>query len=341
MTDMAGLLIWAVLAAPATWIGLALAARIAPQDFQMAQMREQAPGAVPVRQLGGLVIIPLYLAGLAVAARFHPDAGAFLAALGGATALLWVVGIIDDHNHLPSGLRLATHLLAGIAVAFAIDPAAMFSGGLLAWWVERLGIAIGLVCFVNMTNFMDGMDLMTVAGLGMPLAACVFLLANGPQIEPVAFATLVATAALLGFALFNRPVARLYLGDSGSLPLGLVAGTACAGLAFKTGLVPAILPFGYYLFDSGSTLALRAWRRQNLFSAHSGHAYQVARKAGRSEWWVIRRVVAANLALAIIAWFSVNATTMEQTVLAAVCGVLVAAGVVVHFRWQAPVGNSA
>ena len=157
---------------------------------------------------------------------------------------------------------------------------------------------------------------------------------DGSRGDPVCFATLAIAAALLGFAFFNRPPARLYLGDSGSLPLGLAAGTICVALALKADIVSALLPFGYYLIDFGSTLALRVGRHENLFQAHSQHAYQMARKAGRSEWWVLRRVILVNLVLAVTAWFSINATYAVGVVLAAVLATVCSFGVVVHFRTQ-------
>lgn len=326
---------WTLIAAPLAWLLLALAEKAMPSGFLAAHMREQPPGTRPVRQLGGLVLIPLHLAGLAVIARYHPDDRPFLTVFGAATALLWLVGIADDHRHRSTMLRLTAHCIAAFAVAASLPPSLTVLDGMLPIWIERALIVAALVYAINVTNFMDGMDLMSVAGLAIPLCASALLMANGAGYPPIALASLVLAAGLLGFAPFNRPPARLYLGDNGALPLGLAAGVAGVTLAADTQIVAAILPFGYYLADSASTLVLRALRGENLLNSHSGHAYQVARRAGRPVGWVIARVVAANLALALTAWFATRTQGIGTLFAAAIVGLVISAAIVVHFRRQA------
>jgi UDP-N-acetylmuramyl pentapeptide phosphotransferase/UDP-N-acetylglucosamine-1-phosphate transferase len=331
-------LIWAAIAVPLAWILLAIVERIAPTGFLNAHMREQPTGTTPVRQLGGFAVVPLYLAGLALTARHQPGEWRFLTALGGAIALLWLVGMADDHRHLSAHLRLMAHFLAAIAVVLTLPTSLALFDGLVPVWVERMAIVFGLVYGINATNFMDGMDLMSVAGLGIPICAGALLLAGSGASIPIAFASLVMAAALVGFTPFNLPPARLYLGDNGALPLGLAAGIACVLLAFETNLIAAVLPFGYYLADSASTLALRALRGENIFRSHSGHAYQVARKAGRSVWWVVAVVVVANTLLALTAAYAAGTGDVGALIGAAVVGVAISAGVVVFFRRQGRTG---
>ncbi len=94
----------------------------------------------------------------------------------------------------------------------------------LPWWVERACLLLGGVWLVNLVNFMDGIDWITVAET-VPVTGAIVLLgvfgAIGPLPSLVAAALLGAT---LGFAPFNKPVARLFLGDVGSLPIGLLLG---------------------------------------------------------------------------------------------------------------------
>lgn len=329
---------WALLAAPLAWLMLAVLEKIAPPDFLKAHMREQPPGTTPVRQLGGLALVPLYLCSLAVIAWNQPDEATFLTMLAASVTLLWLVGLADDHRHQPAGLRLATHFAAAIAVAMTLPPSLTALGGTVPVWVERSMLVVALVYAVNVTNFMDGMDLMSVTGIGIPLCATALLLTGSAAFPAAAFPSLVMAAALLGFAPFNRPAARLYLGDNGALPLGLAAGVASVALAFETSPVAAILPFGYYLANSASTLVLRVARGENLFHSHSGHAYQMARRSGQAVYWVTFRVAAANLLLAFIAWFAARSTDAVALTAAAMLGAGVSAGVVIHFRRQAKSG---
>ena len=113
--------------------------------------------------------------------------------------------------------------------------------------IERGLLLIAGLWFVNLVNFMDGLDLMTVAET-VPITGALMLL--GWLGEFPASPTIIAAAlcgAMLGFAPFNRPVAKVFLGDVGSLPIGLLLGwcAAAARLPASSGrgtAVAALLP---------------------------------------------------------------------------------------------------
>ena len=95
---------------------------------------------------------------------------------------------------------------------------------MLPWWLERALLVLGGLWFVNLVNFMDGIDWMTVAE-AVPISAGVVLLGiAGGLPAPAVIVALALLGAMIGFAPFNRPVARLFLGDVGSLPIGLLLG---------------------------------------------------------------------------------------------------------------------
>jgi len=141
-----------------------------------------------------------------------------------------VVGGIDDVRPLPVAPRLVLQMLA-ITVAIAALPTDVRFVASIPWWAERLCLLVGLVWFVNLVNFMDGIDWMTVAESGAggrergPAGAAGNVSAS---IDDLAVALL---GAMLGFAPFNKPVARLFLGDVGSLPIGLLLGWLLVQLA--------------------------------------------------------------------------------------------------------------
>ena len=88
--------------------------------------------------------------------------------------------------------------------------------------------------FVNLVNFMDGLDWMTVAEV-VPVTGAMVLLAGSANFRHRS--TIVAAAllgAMLGFAPFNRPVAKMFLGDVGSLPIGLLLGWCLLQLALAS-----------------------------------------------------------------------------------------------------------
>src|ERR1019366_3003998 len=115
----------------------------------------------------------------------------------------------------------------------------------LPLWIERIVVLIGGLWFINIVNFMDGIDWMTVAEF---VPVTIGLAIIGVWIGD-AFGTLLPLAllgAILGFAPFNRPVAKLFLGDVGSLPLGLLLSWLLVLLAGGGHLAAALLLPLYY-----------------------------------------------------------------------------------------------
>ena len=138
-------------------------------------------------------------------------------------------------------------------------------------------LLLGGVWFVNLVNFMDGIDWMTVAET-VPITAGVALLGLIGAVPPSA--TLVALAllgAIIGFAPFNRPVARLFLGDVGSLPIGLILGWVLMMLASRGHLAAAFLLPLYYLADATITLARRARARAKPYGRRTARTSISAR----------------------------------------------------------------
>src|SRR5260370_7281407 len=135
---------------------------------------------------------------------------------------------------------------------------------------------MALVWFVNLVNFMDGIDWMTVAEF-VRLTARVVLrgqLATVPP--PSTILALALLGAMLGFAPFNKPVAKLFLGDVGSLPVGLLLGWLLLQLARGGQPAAALLLPLYYLADATVTLIRRATAGEPFWQAHRSHFYQRA-----------------------------------------------------------------
>jgi UDP-N-acetylmuramyl pentapeptide phosphotransferase/UDP-N-acetylglucosamine-1-phosphate transferase len=114
-------------------------------------------------------------------------------------------------------------------------------------------------------------------GRDRPIASAVVLL--GWLGELPASTTLAAAAlfgAMLGFAPFNRPVAKIFLGDVGSLPIGLLVGWCLLQLAWYQQFAAALLLPLYYLADATVTLLRRIAQREPFWAAHRTHFYQRA-----------------------------------------------------------------
>jgi UDP-N-acetylmuramyl pentapeptide phosphotransferase/UDP-N-acetylglucosamine-1-phosphate transferase len=198
-------------------------------------------------------------------------------------------------------------------------------------WIERVVLLLAGLWFVNLVNFMDGLDWMTVAEI-VPVTGAMMIL--GALGEFAASSTLVAAAlcgAMLGFAWFNRPVAKVFLGDVGSLPIGLLLGWSLLQLAWHQQVAAALLLPLYYLLDATVTLLRRMARGEPFWAAHRSHFYQRATDNGFSVWRVIGEVFALNIALAALAIGSVAAPSAAIRILLLAIGGIAASAVMLRF----------
>jgi UDP-N-acetylmuramyl pentapeptide phosphotransferase/UDP-N-acetylglucosamine-1-phosphate transferase len=282
--------------------GLIAALRPAFARYAMARPNARSSHTVPTPQGGGIAVVAATLAGAWLAATLSDTGLSTIEwlALSVATVLLALTGAIDDIRGLGAGSRLLVQVVAvGLIIAALPDDFAVVPQ--LARPFERALLLLGGVWFVNLVNFMDGIDWMTVAEV-VPVTAGVVLLGFTDGAPPGAVAVAVALlGAIIGFAPFNRPVARLFLGDVGSLPIGLLLGWLMLMLAGRNNLAAAILLPLYYLADATITLARRLIRREAVWQAHRTHSYQRATDGGFSVEEIVVRVFVTNLALAGLA----------------------------------------
>jgi UDP-N-acetylmuramyl pentapeptide phosphotransferase/UDP-N-acetylglucosamine-1-phosphate transferase len=253
-----------------------------------------------------------------------------LSILTAAAALLALVGLADDVFGLSPTPRLIAQSLA-VGLILVMLPTEMHVVPTLPLWIERLVLAVAGVWFVNLVNFMDGIDWMTVAET-VPITAAVAMLGMpGSTLSLSGIVALALLGAIIGFAPFNRPVARLFLGDVGSLPIGLVLGWLLLLLVMQGHFAAALLLPLYYLADATITLALRAYRREPVWLAHRSHFYQRAVGGGLSVPKIIARVFATNAALAALALISIAASSTLASLLCLMGGAVLVGFLLVHF----------
>ncbi|MCA1477406.1 glycosyltransferase family 4 protein [Bradyrhizobium yuanmingense] len=292
------------------------------QRYALARPNARSSHRVPTPQGAGIAVIA---ATLIVASLWGVSANvAIPPALVAATIVIALVGFVDDIVSLPVLVRLVLQAACVGAVVFtAPDTARIVPALPLA--LERGLIVLAGVWFVNLVNFMDGLDLMTVAEV-VPVTAALLLLGMlGDLPWP---AVLIATAlcgAMLGFAPFNRPVAKVFLGDVGSLPIGLLLGWCLLELALHGQAAAALLLPAYYLADATITLFRRIARREPFWSAHRSHFYQRATDNGFSVSRVSGEVFLLNLVLAGLAILAVRAATVAVTLPALIAGAIAVA----------------
>jgi len=313
------------LAAILTVLGMPLFRR-----YALARPNARSSHAAPVPQGGGAAVAAgaLLASWIAFAPASGGALGLVLASLTAAVLLLAVIGTADDIRDLPVLPRLGGQLLA---VALTV-------GAQLASFGQILPVPMGieLIClvaagawFVNLTNFMDGIDGITLAGF-WPLAAGALMIsgASGGLAAVVGPALL---GALAGFVWFNLPRAKLFLGDVGSLPIGLIGGALLLDLAQHGAFAAAVILPLYHFADATTTLLGRMLRREKVWEAHRRHAYQRAVDGGWSHGQASGAVLVLNIGLAGLAMLSVGRGPVAQAAILAAAAAAVAA-LIVWFR---------
>jgi UDP-N-acetylmuramyl pentapeptide phosphotransferase/UDP-N-acetylglucosamine-1-phosphate transferase len=285
--------------------------------YALAQPNARSSHREPTPQGGGIAVIGATIVVIAGCVLAGVDLNDLyrLGMVFCAAVLLTLVGATDDVRPLSAAPRLVLQIAAALLVVAAI-PTELWVVHWLPFWLERGLMLLGMVWFINLVNFMDGIDWMSVAEI-VPVTAGLSIL--GLMGELPRDATVVAAGllgAVLGFAPFNRPVARLFLGDVGSLPIGLLLVWMLILLAAQGHFAAAILLPLYYLADSTITLLQRLQRGAPIAEAHRDHFYQRAVDGGLGIYRVVGSVFAVNLVLVLLALISVlNPSIAYQVIL--------------------------
>ena len=316
----------AVLSAVLTWAIRPLLLRHA-----LARPNVRSSHRIPTPQGAGIAVIAatMAVAGIVIAWLSAADLK-IPSAVFAASLFIAIVGFADDLKSIPVLPRLLLQAAAVGAILFTasgdlrIVPACPL-------WIERGLLLLAGLWFVNLVNFMDGLDWMTVAEV-VPITGAMVVL--GSIGEFPASATIVAAAlcgAMAGFAPFNRPVAKIFLGDVGSLPIGLLLGWCLLQLAYHQQFAAALLLPLYYLFDATATLLRRLARREPFWAAHRSHFYQRATDNGFTVPQVVGEVFALNIVLAALAIASTTTNAGAVGVLLLLAGALAVALVIYGF----------
>ncbi len=184
--------------------------------------------------------------------------------------VVFATGVLDDLFGLKAWQKLAGQFLAaGIACASGI----MITGGW--WWAVPVSIFWLLGC-TNGFNLIDGMDGLA-GGAGLIGAFAISIAAVLEGDIPLAAVVLALAGGLLAFLRFNFHPASVFMGDSGSLLLGFVLGSAgiiwSRTIVNHAGLLAPLLVLSVPLLDVALSILRRAIAKRPIFSADLGHIH--------------------------------------------------------------------
>ncbi len=209
------------------------------------------------------------------------------------------IGFLDDHGHISAKWRFLVHLSSAAIALVILDklPSLQLGG----WHISTLWLlapvyVVTLSWFINLYNFMDGIDgLASSQAVSVLAGASLILWLNGNN--EWALLMLLAIPAILGFLIWNWPPAKIFMGDACSGFLGLVLGLLAIISASEHGinLWSWLILMGYFITDASYTLIRRMLDGQNWTSPHRSHAYQILSRRWGSHLKVTLLVASFNL----------------------------------------------
>lgn len=237
---------------------------------------------------GGLGLVAGLGAALLMAEFMQAPAGEVIA-IAIVAGLCAGLGFLDDLVTVPTRIKFAVFLSLCLGLVLALGPVTRLSLTQeialdVPVWLGVVGSTLFVFVVVNATNFMDGSDgmlaaVMLPASAGLAVAGLVAGAGNTTLIG------LGLCGALIGFAVFNRPPAKIFAGDVGSLLVGAAyagGALAMAGKGFSGSLWLAPLFVLVFIADVLLTLVRRARHGRFSLQAHREHAYQRLIQAGWS-----------------------------------------------------------
>lgn len=268
------------------------------------------PHEAPVPYLGGVAVF----AGMVVGAWVGRPVA--LIPIGAALAL----GVADDRFGLPARLRLVAQLGVGVIVALTTPI------HLTGWVGIPLLVAMSVV-LINGCNLLDGLD-MLAAGVGGCAAVGFAAVTHG---STRLLASSLA-AALAAFLWYNRPPARIYLGDGGSYLLGtaltvLLAGTWAVGVDSSTGIIAIALVI-VPLTEVGCAVVRRKRSHSSLFAGDRAHPYDLLVRRGWSRTAASVTYVAVEAMMVAVVWIMVASDEASDAVALAILAAATAVAVV-------------
>ena len=233
---------------------------------------------IPVSLGGGMVVVPIIILG----GYFYKVNFSLLGYL--VTTILFFISLLDDIKNINALLRLALHMCCIFFyvhnyLAERIEDLFPFLNNIVVYTMYAVTV-ISITWFINGFNFMDGIDGITsiqVLHIIISLTILeIFILNN---IENFYF---IILGTMLGFLIFNWHPAKIFLGDSGSIPLGFLMAYLLLEFSLKGYWASALILTMYYFFDTTITLFKRIIKGRKFWKSHNEHFYQTFVKSGKS-----------------------------------------------------------
>lgn len=260
------------------------------------QPNQRSSHVAPTPRGGGIAILVVITFASLWVGRSHPDRLTWLVPL--VSSGVGLVSLLDDVRGLSAKVRFGTHiagaglLIWGADLADPVGPAAALAAQLQVPPLLMTGlIGLWMVGYTNSFNFMDGINGIAgvQAGMGALAMASVAGFGIGRWDSAPVLLSLAVSGAALGFLPHNFPKARMFMGDVGSAPLGMLLSFLALWICREHGFrlfIPLAMIHANFVLDTAITFVRRIARGDRWLEPHQEHFYQRLVRAGRSHPFV-------------------------------------------------------
>jgi UDP-GlcNAc:undecaprenyl-phosphate/decaprenyl-phosphate GlcNAc-1-phosphate transferase len=281
--------------------------------------------------MGGVAVVCAFTLGLwqcrwlgvdAIEADFRFERLTFM--LTACAGMLSLVGLWDDKFGMNARTKLVLQTLCIVPYVLWGRSATMVNVFGFEWELSTSGgllMLLWLVACTNFVNLIDGLDGLATS-VAMIVASTVAVLAYLQGMYGVFYLAMILAGSLAGFLIFNLPPARIFLGDSGSLPLGFLVGALAveasvkkaAGLTFAVPLVLLSIP----MFDTSMAILRRKLNGRRIGQGDRQHIHHILRDRGLTP---AQTLLAISLLCVAMASAAVVSTVFKNDAVAIVlCG---------------------
>jgi UDP-N-acetylmuramyl pentapeptide phosphotransferase/UDP-N-acetylglucosamine-1-phosphate transferase len=235
-----------------------------------------------------------------------------------------LISFWDDVSHVAVPVRLFMHILCALlAVMWLVHPSTILHYEI----PMSLDLAIGtfaLLTFLNVYNFLDGIDGITVSeSIHLSctiLLLCIFRYDIIPNVDIIIMIATIILGWSMGFIYFNWQPAQIFLGDVGSISIGFLIGVCLLIIASASAKLFAacVIAALYYIADGGMTILIRLVKGERIWEPHLQHFFQKAVRKGHSHKKIVKRIMKCNILLML---FAVNA--LYYPVLSIIAAILI------------------
>ncbi len=245
------------------------------------------------------IVLPLWWL---IGACAPPIRGIDVPAIAFFTILLALVAWWDDVKDMSATLRLVVQAGIALIIVLMVPHEAILVTAWWPRWLEHILLFLGVIWLINLHNFMDGADgLLATHVITVLLGLAALLWFAGARVD-LLMRVLILAGATAGFLFWNRPRAKVFAGDVGSMSLGLLmAVLIIESTQYVHAATIMILPL-YFVMDATVTLVRRIHHGHHPFTPHREHFFQKILQAGYSTWQLLLAILVLNIVLFAIAF---------------------------------------